>query len=223
MSTRAERGALHHRRPLPRHVRRHSRMVAAMRLALPVLAAVLLAALALWSKLGLDGQNFILALQALGPQRVESMSMSNPHFSGIDDKKRPFSVTAKEATQLDRWGDLVDLKEPQADITLENGSWVSLSSDQGRYHRQGRILDLTGAVNVYHDQGYELHTRDVKVNLADSKATGHEAVEGQGPAGDLTAEGIELTDAGKRVFLLGRTHMVLNASDQQLDGAVPLP
>ena len=43
--------AAHLLRPLPAHVRRHSLMVAAMRLALPMIAAILLAALALWSKL----------------------------------------------------------------------------------------------------------------------------------------------------------------------------
>ena len=46
------------RRPLPPHVRRHTYMVTIMRLALPVLAAVLLASLALWSKLGLDSTHF---------------------------------------------------------------------------------------------------------------------------------------------------------------------
>jgi lipopolysaccharide export system protein LptC len=197
-------------------------MVAAMRLALPTLAAVLLAALVLWSKFGLDGDRFLLAVGAMSPRHIDSLSMNNPHFTGVDNKKRPFNLTAKEATQEDRNGDVIDLAGPQADITLEDGAWLSLSSDKGRYRRQARLLDLNGAVNLFHDQGYEMHTRDVRVNLAEGKAISKHAVQGQGPGGDLTAEGIEVLDGGRKVLLLGRSHMVLNGSNQ-LNLMVPSP
>jgi lipopolysaccharide export system protein LptC len=210
------------RRPLPPHVIRYTRMVAAMRLALPTFAALLLAALVAWSKFGLDGDRFLLAMGALGARHIESLSMNNPHFAGVDDKKRPFSLTAKQATQEDNNGDIIDLASPQADITLEDGAWLSLSSDKGRYRREARLLDLDGVVNLFHDQGYEMHTRDVRVNLAQGKAVSKNAVQGQGPAGDLTAEGIEVLDGGKRVLLLGRSHVVLNSSDQ-LNLTVPPP
>jgi lipopolysaccharide export system protein LptC len=210
------------RRPLPAHVRRHTIMVTTMRLALPVLAAVLLASLALWSKLGLDSTHFMLALATVGPQHIDSMSMSNPHYEGIDEKKRPFSITAKSATQLDKAGNLIDLVSPEADITLESGAWLTVNSEKGRYQRAKQFLDLTGVVNMFHDQGFEMHTRDVQVDLTTNQAVGHKPVAGQGPAGDLTGQGIIVSDGGNRVFLLGRSHVVLYASDQ-LSAAVPLP
>ena len=197
-------------------------MVATMRLALPTLAAVLLAALVLWSKFGLDGDRFLLAVGSLGARHIESLSMNNPHFTGIDNKKRPFNLTAKLATQEDRNGDVIELASPQADITLEDGAWLSLSSDKGRYRRQARVLDLEGPVNLFHDQGYEMHTRDVRVNLSEGRAVSKNAVQGQGPGGDLTAEGIEVLDGGKKVMLLGRSHLVLNGSEQ-LNLTVPSP
>jgi len=201
-------------RPLPAHVRRHSLMVASMRLALPIVAALLLAALALWSKLGLDTQHFMLALATIGPQKIESMTMSNPHYEGIDEKNRPFSVTAKTATQVDKKGDVMALTAPEADITMENGAWLTVSSDTGLYQRAKQYLDLTGVVNIFHDQGYEMHTRDVHIDFTSNKATGHQPVQGQGPAGGLTAQGIEVVDGGKRIFLLGRSHVTLFASGQ---------
>jgi lipopolysaccharide export system protein LptC len=202
------------RRPLPAHVRRHSFMVATMRLALPVIAAGLLAALALWSKLGFDTERFVLAVTTGASQRIESMSMNNAHFEGIDDKKRPFTLTAKTATQLDATGDVIDLVQPQADMTMETGAWMTVSSDKGLYHRKAQLLDLGGEVNLFQDQGYEMHTHNMHVDLGKKTATGHEAVQGQGPSGDLTAEGIQVEDGGKRLLLLGRSHLVLFASDQ---------
>ena len=121
------------RRPLPPHVRRHTFMVTTMRLALPVLAAVLLASLALWSKLGLDSTHFTLALATIGPQHIDSMTMNNPHYEGIDEKKRPFSITAKTATQRDKAGNLMDLVSPEADITMESGAWLTVNSETGFY------------------------------------------------------------------------------------------
>ena len=210
------------RRPLPAHLRRHTRFVAAMRLVLPAIAALLLGMLALWSRFGLDGDRFMLSLGTLGPAHIDSMSMDNPHFEGLDEKKRPFSVTAKQANQVDKNADVIDLTKPQADMTMENGTWLSIDSDSGRYRRQDQQLDLTGVVNLFQDQGYEMHTRNLHIDLASGKATGREAVQGQGPAGNLTAEGIEVSDGGKRVMLFGRSHMVLNPGEQTSE-AVPLP
>ena len=214
--------AAHLLRPLPPHVRRHSLMVAAMRLALPIVAALLLAALALWSKLGLDTQHFMLALATIGPQKIESLTMQNPHYEGIDEKNRPYSLTAKLATQVDKKGDVMALTAPEADMTMENGVWLTVSSETGLYQRAKQYLDLNGPVNIFHDQGYEMHTRDLHVDFTANKATGHQAVQGQGPAGDLTAQGIEVVDGGKRIFLLGRSHMTLYAADQ-VSTAVPQP
>src|ERR1700757_51183 len=100
------------RRPLPPHLLRHSRVVAAMRLVLPGLAAILLAVLALWSRFGLDGSRLMLSLTSLGPHRIDSLTMSSPRFNGIDEKKRPFSVSADRATQLDQSTQLIGLAAP---------------------------------------------------------------------------------------------------------------
>jgi lipopolysaccharide export system protein LptC len=205
-------------------VLRHSRMVYTMRLALPILAAILLAALVLWSKLGLDGDRFTLALTTIGPQKIESMTMTNPHYQGLDEKKEPFSITAKTATQIDKKGDLMALTAPQADITLEDGAWLTLNSETGRLQRGDKpFLDLNGVVNIFQDQGYEMHTRDIHIDLITKIATGHQPVAGQGPQGNLTAAGgIQVINRGKRVLLFGRSHVVLFANDQ-LTAAVPIP
>jgi lipopolysaccharide export system protein LptC len=201
------------RRPLPPHLLRHSRLVAAMRLVLPSLAAILLAVLALWSRFGLEGSRLMLSLTSLGPHRIDSLTMSSPRFAGIDEKKRPFTVSADQ---------LIGLTAPQADMTMENGAWVALTADSGRYQRQAQLLDLLGAVNLFHDEGYELHTHDMHVDLGSGRAVGHQPVRGQGPAGELAAQGLELSNGGKRILLTGHAHLHFY-SGQQLDGVVTKP
>ncbi len=209
------------RRPKPPHLQRRARVVAAMRLILPAIAAVLLTVLALWSRFGLDTTSFRLAVGNIDVGNIDSLSMSNAHFEGVDDKRRPFTVSASKATQVDEKTDIIDLTQPQADITLEDGAWLSLTAEGGRLQRSKKLLDLTGPVNLVHDQGYELHTSNVRVDLANNNALGHDPVQGQGPAGELTADGIEVKDSGTRITFLGHAHMLFYGDQQSAQ--VPKP
>lgn len=209
------------RRPKPPHLQRRIKIVAAMRLILPAIAALLLATLALWSRFGLDTTSFRLSMDGLDLNSLDTLSMSNAHFEGLDDNKRPFSISAEKATQVTQDADTIDLTELQADMTMKDGAWLSLTSDSGRLQRSKQLLDLLGQVNLFHDQGYELHTRDVHIDLAKNNAIGRSAVQGQGPSGDLTAEGILILDSGRQVFFLGKTHMLFYGDSQM--SAVPKP
>ncbi len=202
------------RRPLHPHVRRHTRMVVTMRYALPVTAALLLTALTLWTQLGGDSGLFRLAASRMLAGLPDSLTMSNPRFDGIDAKQRPFSVSAQLASQADKDGNVIDLTSPEADVTIDGGAWLSINAESGRYLRKEQKLDLNGAVSLFHDQGFELHTRDVQVDLATSSARSAQPVQGQGPSGNLVADGMVVQDGGKRVFLLGRSKVVLYGGDQ---------
>lgn len=209
------------RRPKPPHLQRRARVVAAMRLILPAIAALLLAALALWSRFGLDTTSFRLGMDSLDLSNLDTLSMNNAHFEGLDDQKRPFSITAEKATQVTQDADMIDLTQLQADMTMKDGAWLSLTSDSGRLQRIKQLLDLLGQVNLFQDQGYELHTRDVHIDLAKNSAEGHNAVQGQGPSGELTAQGVQIYDSGKRIIFLGHTHLVFYGDSQM--SAVPKP
>jgi lipopolysaccharide export system protein LptC len=209
------------RRPLHPHVRRHTRMVATMRLALPATAALLLACLAFWTQFSGGDGLFRLTLRQGIREEFSTLTMSNPHFDGVDQQQRPFSVSALKATQLDKTGEVIELDVPEADITMDNGAWLAINADSGRFMRLAQKLDLDGAVSLFHDQGFELHTRDVKVDLAASSAHTDQPVQGQGPSGNLTADGLDLTDGGKRILLLGHAHLSLYAGDQLSEAPKP--
>jgi lipopolysaccharide export system protein LptC len=210
------------RRPRPPHLQRRTQVVVAMRLILPIIAALLLAVLALWSRFGLDSGSFRLAMGSFSFSSVDSLTMSNPHFEGLDDKRQPFSVSAASASQPDQISDIIDLTAPQADLTMSEGAWLTLSADSGVFQRTAQLLDLKGQVNLFQDQGYELHTRNVHVDMAQGSASGKDDVQGQGPAGELTAQGLEVSHSGKRIRFLGRAHITFyNAGD--LNAAVPNP
>ncbi len=209
------------RRALHPHARRHTRMVVTMRLALPALAAVLLACLALWTRFGGDSGLFRLTLDPGHAEEFSSLTMSNPHFEGVDQQQRPFSVSAQKAIQMDKTGDVMELEAPEADVTMDSGAWLAINADSGRFMRMAQKLDLDGAVSLFHDQGFELHTSDVRIDLAASSAHTDRPVQGQGPSGNMTAEGLDLFDGGKRIVLLGHAHLFIYGGDQLTEAPKP--
>ncbi|MFY7776771.1 MAG: LPS export ABC transporter periplasmic protein LptC [Elstera sp.] len=198
-----------------RQVQSRSRWVAAARLMLPATALTLLAVLLAWPSLFPDEKRFRLSKLPVTREEEATVRMLNPRFVGTDDQQRPYTVTATEATQLAIPGAVTQdsqilLTQPKADLTGAKGDWVQLSAHEGRYDKEHGLLTLSGAVTLFHDSGYEMHTEQSQVDLTRKRVAGILPITGQGPSGDLSAEdGFEIIDKGQKIFLLGRSRVVL--------------
>jgi lipopolysaccharide export system protein LptC len=158
-----------------------------------------------------DDSRFRLGLSDLSPSDAGNLSMVNPRFQGRDADDRPFSIVAERATQPTSGASRIDLKAPKADITLKDGAWLALSADDGVYQRKTETLDLAGHVNLFHDRGFELRTEQAHVDLKAGRARSDTAVDGQGPAGHLQAEGFRVLDRGQTIVFTGRSKLTVYA------------
>jgi lipopolysaccharide export system protein LptC len=98
---------------------------------------------------------------------------------------------------------------PKADISLEDGSWLVLTAKSGVYVRQNETLTLNDQVNLFHDSGYEFRTESAVIDLTKGTATGTVSVAGQGPFGNLKAEGFHLVDKGKTIYFMGKSKLTV--------------
>ena len=128
------------RRRLHRPGQGYTRFVTVMKIALPMLAAGLVVLLAVWSQFNLQETRFTLGVTEVAPDQIESLNMVNARFDGIDEKNRPYSVTAELVTQAGESADTIELTGPKADITLESGAWIALTADSGAFSRKAEIL-----------------------------------------------------------------------------------
>lgn len=187
----------------------YTRFVTVMKVALPLLAAGLVALLAVWSQLNLQETRFTLGVTELAPDQIESLNMVNARFDGIDEKNRPYSVTADLVTQQGESADVIALTGPKADITLESGAWIALTAARGEFQRKAELLQLAGDVSLFHDRGFEMRTASAQVDLAQGIASGDQPVVGQGPAGELQAEGFRVSDDGQRIRFDGHARLLI--------------
>ncbi len=194
---------------------RYSVFVGFMKVLLPATAAALMLLVVAWPQFVIEEEGFRLSVSKLAPDQAESLTMLNARFEGLDERNRPYAVTADIATQSENDTDLVTLERPKADITLEDGAWLALTAKSGEYHKEAQVLDLTGSVNLFHDKGFELRTESARVRLDEGMAEGAQPVEGQGSIGTIQAEGFRVLDRGARIFFLGRSHLVIERAAQE--------
>ena len=196
-------------RQRPRSIKLYSRFVQMMKVLLPTVAALLIALILVWPYLGSEDLRFRLSFAALTANENEDPSMVNPRYLGIDGENQAFSITADLARRLAEGSSAVELEMPKADITLSDGTWLVVTANSGVYKQIKKTLELTGAVNMFHDSGYEFTTSKVRIDLEKGIAEGDAAVKGQGPFGDLSGEGFRLIDKGRTIVFTGKSKLVI--------------
>ena len=187
----------------------YSRFVTMMKVLLPVIALVLIVLVVAWPYLKINDARFNIGFTALKVGNVEDPAMINPRFQGADKDRQTFSITADIAKNLLKGGKSVELEMPKADISLEDGSWLVLTAKSGIYVRQDETLTLNDQVNLFHDSGYEFRTESAVIDLTKGTASGTVSVAGQGPFGNLKAEGFHLVDKGKTIYFIGKSKLTI--------------
>ena len=107
----------------------------------------------------------------------------------------------------------VNLTAPKGDVLLQNGSWLMVNARQGVYLQHAGLLDLSGDVTLYRDDGITLHTASASIDLKRGAVMTADTVSAEGPFGTLDAVGFALLDKGSLVQFHGPARLVLNGSN----------
>jgi lipopolysaccharide export system protein LptC len=193
-------------RPARKVSRHYSRFVGLMKFALPLIALALAGLVAIWPQLQETGD-----APALEPEVAQQSSteMISPRYFGTDEADRPYSIIGRSARQLGDTGEIIELTEPEAEITLEDGAWMILLADFGRLNQVDSEIYLRGSVNVFRDDGYEFLTDEAFIDLDTRNAWGDMPVEGQGPGAQVVAQGFRIENGGTTVVFTGESRMLL--------------
>jgi lipopolysaccharide export system protein LptC len=195
-------------RATARQAERYSRFVVIMKRALPLAAAALVAAVLVYALQPRQQSRDRVAMtfQRLGIVNND-LAMLKPRLTGVDSEGDPYVVTADEAIQDRRDAKRARLENVQGDATMKDGSWMGATATGGVLDGTAHRLDLRGAVALYSDGGYELHTTAATVSMRNGIVTGDQFVNGQGPLGTFRADRFRVMRATKMVFLYGNVHM----------------
>lgn len=188
-----------------RRLRAYTYFIRSMRIVLPVLTIAAIAFVIAWPSLRNDKSGPVPADPG-GPQ------MLNSRYSGVDQQNRPYTITADSAIQSARNADTVDMVNPVAEMTLEDGSWIALKSRSGHYNQKENKLVLDGDVELFHSLGYQVKTQQAFADVNSGTAWGDRPVSGHGPAGQVDALGFRIFDRGATIVFTGDSKLILRSS-----------
>jgi lipopolysaccharide export system protein LptC len=188
-------------------MQRRRLMINASKFVLPAAAVLLLSSMALWPELNNMTDRTRFTFHGISAT-MDGARLTDAHYNGVDERGRPFTVTAATATQ--RGAERVDLTVPNADITLENGTWLNVRSKQGVYIRNDQQLDLSHDVVLYRDDGTTMTTASASVAMKDGAASSGMPTHVEGPFGTLDATGFTTVDKGAAIQFWGPVRVELN-------------
>lgn len=120
--------------------------------------------------------------------------MRKPVFQGVDNGGQPYNLTAESATQESE--DMLVLNKVESDMSMKDGTWLSLKADKGSFLQKEEVLDLEGNVNLISSEGYEFRTQAASINIKEGYAFGSDPVEVQSNSGTIKARGFVIENKG---------------------------
>lgn len=174
-----------------------------MRVALPILALVLIATFFLSTREPRVDEAFLEDFAGVD-ETLKNYKTDKPHFTGVDARGNPYEVTAETALQQADGGKVVDLEAPRAVTSTGDGQSV-VAAKAGVFDADAKRLDLKEGVTFEHRVGatnYVLKTPQATYTIDDRIVVSDSGVDGEGSDGELLkADRMNANDReGKLVF-----------------------
>lgn len=183
----------------------HDRLIAILRLILPVaiLALVILLALAPLT-VGRD-ISFVLSKDSVELAR-ERMRVTSATYRGEDSKGQPFELSAGSAVQVSSRDPVVRLQSLAAKIQLQDGP-ARIDAGQGRYDMDSEKVAIDGKVLFRAADGYNIETRDVGIDLKTRQVASQGRVDGRMNMGIFSGDRFTADLNTRIVVLEGRARL----------------
>lgn len=197
--------------PLPYLVRYGTHI----QIALPFLALFTVMAGLVWPLLGGEVVRMPVGRVPLTERRTDYASLDRPRLSGVDRSDRPYSVAAERATQRGRDDTAIELTGPRIELTARNGRRIEVWADSGRFDRSESHLDFEGHVTARDDRGNTVVAERLRVDPRAGSMVSDRPIRGDGPDGEVDAEGLEVRGNGERVIFTGRVRLLLQPTEDE--------
>jgi len=184
---------------------RYTRFVLLSKMFLAVLSLLMIITIIILPVINANEAGLRIAFSAMSEKTNSVPVMTNPTFQGVDEKNQPYLITADSAIQHDEKTIIVN--NVQADMLMENKAWLSVRAKEGTINTEAKTLKLTGDVKLFQDEGYEVSTETVFVDMNARTARGVKPLRGIGPIGTIQSEGFVWNNNERILRFTGQVKM----------------
>ena len=172
----------------------HSRLVAFLKVALPLVALALLSTMFLVSSRIEPGDSIPFADGEVA-ERIRGEQVTGPLFSGVTDGGDKLNFTAEQLVTAENGPKRAQL--PTAQLDFASGGSVHLEADQGEVDLEGDIATMSGNVVIDSSTGYVMRSDTITSRLSRLEVISPAEVRATGPAGTLTAGSMRIGEKGE--------------------------
>jgi lipopolysaccharide export system protein LptC len=183
----------------------HDRVIAILRLVLPVAIVALVILLALAPLTVGRDISFVLSKDRVDVAR-ERMRVTAATYRGQDSKGQPFQLNAASAVQVSSRDPVVRLQDLAATIRLDDGP-ARVDAGHGRYDMDSEKVAIDGPVLFRSADGYRIETRDVGIDLKSRTAASKGRVDGRMNIGTFSGDRFTADLNSRVVVLEGRARL----------------
>lgn len=155
-----------------------------LRIALPIVALILVAAFFLNTRKGGGDDAFLDDFADLS-ETTQNLSSVRPQFSGVDARGDPYEITAATASQKPEAKEIVELDQPRA-VTAGGGEQSVVEAKTGVFNTEEKRLLLKDGVTFEHKIGgdnYVMKSSTATVSIDNQTVETGSGVTGAGPGG----------------------------------------
>ena len=181
--------------------RRRSRLIRALRIVLPIVIAVIAAALVgevVWRN--------IVALPTPQKEARTAIRLVNAKLAGRVKDGRSFTIGAKQAIRDEHDYQSISLMEPVLIIGEGLPNEAQMSARLGSYNERDKLLRLRGEVRIVDGKGHRFASQEAIIDTQTGDVVGQSQVQGDGPLGQLNAKSYSVQDRGDRLVFKGGVH-----------------
>jgi lipopolysaccharide export system protein LptC len=202
-----------------RKARRHSRLVRILRFSLP---ALILAATA-----GISITTYLNRLLAPLPVKIDTLvvsgskvTMDHPHLTGFTRDERAYEVRADAAVQDLTKPNMIELKNIDAKVQMQDNSSVKLTAPVGLYDSKKETLKLDHDILITSTRGYQGRLKEAWVDIRKGQVNSNLPVEMKMLQGTLNANRLAIMDSGDLVLFDRSVHMVMMLNKGEVEQKV---
>lgn len=176
----------------------YSRMVAWLKIVLPLAALAILSTLFLVSR-SIDSARSIPFADGAIEELAREQKIGNPSFSGVTDNGTAVTIVAKSARPLPDGRQGLSAKGMRATLSTAAGETVEITAKNGQLNGETRIATLAGGVKLRTSTGYVIETASLWASMENATVQSDGAISAEGPLGKITAGKMVLrqqSDAG---------------------------
>jgi lipopolysaccharide export system protein LptC len=182
----------------------HSRLVAWLKIVLPLAALAILSTLFLVAR-SIQVPDELPFAQIDLKERARNPQATEPAFAGVTDNGDRIAINAVSARPIDGDMSRVEATDVDGRMDMNGGSVIFVTSKKGLIDQPADMTRLTGDVVITTTDGYVMKTEALNAGLSTVWAETDGFVQGNGPPGRFTAGKMKLSTDPET----GKSHLLL--------------